>query len=183
MSLDVPTHGPRSPDNDKVRYIILTAGREALSVALCNRSIASLCAEVKSAQRKTAQSLRSGRSARHQSRADLRGRAGWDAIRYQAGGQDKWAASMTAAAWEGGGGDRIASEVLKGVTMRRKMGLTMACLAGGLMVAALMSGLRFTTEDVIEVHHHDEKHNNNAFDNLAPLHGHCHDEIHGRKCQ
>jgi RNA-directed DNA polymerase len=43
-------------------------------------------------------------------------------------------------------------------------------------------GLRFTTEDVIEVHHHDKNHNNNAFDNLRLLHGHCHDVVHGKRC-
>jgi len=40
-------------------------------------------------------------------------------------------------------------------------------------------GLRFTTDDVIEMHHHDENHTNNAFDNLRLLHGHCHDVVHG----
>ena len=35
--------------------------------------------------------------------------------------------------------------------------------------------LRFTTDDVLEVHHHDRNHQNNAFDNLRLLHGHCHD--------
>ena len=43
-------------------------------------------------------------------------------------------------------------------------------------------GLRFTTEDVIEVHHHDENHNNNGFDNLRLMHGHCHDIVHGSRC-
>jgi hypothetical protein len=43
-------------------------------------------------------------------------------------------------------------------------------------------GLRFTTEDVIEVHHHDRNHNNNAFDNLRLMHGHCHDIVHGSRC-
>jgi RNA-directed DNA polymerase len=42
--------------------------------------------------------------------------------------------------------------------------------------------LRFTTEDVIEVHHHDENHNNNGFDNLRLMHGHCHDIVHGSRC-
>ena len=36
-------------------------------------------------------------------------------------------------------------------------------------------GLRFNTDDVLEVHHHDRNHQNNAFDNLRLLHGHCHD--------
>ena len=43
-----------------------------------------------------------------------------------------------------------------------------------------LCGLHFTTEDVIEVHHHDENHNNNTFDNLRLMHGHCHDIVHGK---
>jgi RNA-directed DNA polymerase len=38
-------------------------------------------------------------------------------------------------------------------------------------------------EDVLEVHHHDKNHNNNAFDNLRLMHGHCHDIVHGSRCQ
>jgi RNA-directed DNA polymerase len=45
-----------------------------------------------------------------------------------------------------------------------------------------LCGLRFTTEDVIEVHHHDRNHNHNAFDNLRLMHGHCHDIVHGTRC-
>jgi 5-methylcytosine-specific restriction endonuclease McrA len=45
-----------------------------------------------------------------------------------------------------------------------------------------LCGLRFTTEDVREVHHHDRNHHNNAFDNLRLMHGHCHDIVHGSKC-
>ena len=44
-------------------------------------------------------------------------------------------------------------------------------------------GLPFTTEDVMEVHHHDGNHSNNYFDNLRLLHGHCHDVVHGSRCQ
>ncbi len=36
--------------------------------------------------------------------------------------------------------------------------------------------------DAIEVHHHDRNHNNNAFDNLRLMHGHCHDLVHGSRC-
>lgn len=43
-------------------------------------------------------------------------------------------------------------------------------------------GLPFTTDDVLEVHHHDGNHRNNAFDNLRLLHGHCHDVVHGSRC-
>jgi hypothetical protein len=43
-------------------------------------------------------------------------------------------------------------------------------------------GLRLTTEDVIEVHHYDRNHHNNAFDNLRLMHGHCHDIVHGSRC-
>jgi RNA-directed DNA polymerase len=45
-----------------------------------------------------------------------------------------------------------------------------------------LCGLRFTTEEVLETHHYDENHNNNAFDNLRLLHGHCHDIVHGKRC-
>jgi len=44
-------------------------------------------------------------------------------------------------------------------------------------------GLRFTAEDIVEMHHRDENRSNNRYANLELLHGHCHDEIHGRKCQ
>ena len=43
-------------------------------------------------------------------------------------------------------------------------------------------GLRLATEDVIEVHHYDQNHNHNAFDNLHLMHGHCHDIVRGSKC-
>jgi RNA-directed DNA polymerase len=39
-------------------------------------------------------------------------------------------------------------------------------------------GLRFLTEDVLEIHHQDGNHRNNTKDNLALLHGHCHDRVH-----
>jgi RNA-directed DNA polymerase len=45
-----------------------------------------------------------------------------------------------------------------------------------------LCGLRFTTQDVLEVHHHDGNHNDNAFDNLRLMHGHCHDIVHGSRC-
>jgi RNA-directed DNA polymerase len=44
-------------------------------------------------------------------------------------------------------------------------------------------GSCFTAEDVIEVHHHDGNHRSNAFGNLRLLHGHCHDIVHGTRCQ
>lgn len=47
----------------------------------------------------------------------------------------------------------------------------------------VLCGLRFTVEDVLEVHHWDGDRLHNRYTNLALLHGHCHDEIHGRKCQ
>lgn len=40
--------------------------------------------------------------------------------------------------------------------------------------------LFFKAEDVIEVHHIDGKRNNNKAENLLLLHGHCHDQLHGR---
>lgn len=39
-------------------------------------------------------------------------------------------------------------------------------------------GLRFMTEDVMEVHHRDGNHQNDTINNLVLLHGHCHDQIH-----
>ena len=42
----------------------------------------------------------------------------------------------------------------------------------------LLCGLRFTTEDHLEVHHQNGQHHNNTYANLALLHGHCHDEVH-----
>jgi RNA-directed DNA polymerase len=44
-------------------------------------------------------------------------------------------------------------------------------------------GLRFMAEDVMEVHHRDSNHTNNRRENLALLHGHCHDAVHGTRCQ
>jgi RNA-directed DNA polymerase len=43
-------------------------------------------------------------------------------------------------------------------------------------------GLRFTTEDVMEVHHLDGDRRNNRYVNLTLLHGHCHDYVHGARC-
>ena len=39
-------------------------------------------------------------------------------------------------------------------------------------------GLRFMAEDITEVHHQDQDRLNNRYDNLALLHGHCHDRVH-----
>jgi RNA-directed DNA polymerase len=44
-------------------------------------------------------------------------------------------------------------------------------------------GLRFTTEDVFEVHQADGNHNNNGPANLVLLHAHCHDVAHSKRCQ
>ncbi len=38
--------------------------------------------------------------------------------------------------------------------------------------------LSFTSQDVLEVHHVDGNHANNAWENLQLLHGHCHDRVH-----
>lgn len=38
--------------------------------------------------------------------------------------------------------------------------------------------LNLKTEDVIEIHHKDQQCNNNRYNNLLLLHGHCHDNIH-----
>jgi len=43
-------------------------------------------------------------------------------------------------------------------------------------------GLRFTTEDVLEVHHGDGNHANNDPPNLVLLHAHCHDVAHSKRC-
>jgi RNA-directed DNA polymerase len=42
--------------------------------------------------------------------------------------------------------------------------------------------LRLTAMDILEVHHQDGNHRNNRYTNLALLHGHCHDEVHGKRC-
>ncbi len=42
--------------------------------------------------------------------------------------------------------------------------------------------IRFITDDVLEVYHYDGNHQNNAFDNLRLLHGHCHNIVHGQRC-
>jgi len=42
----------------------------------------------------------------------------------------------------------------------------------------MFCGLRFTTEDHLEIHHQNGQHNDNTYTNLALLHGHCHDEVH-----
>jgi RNA-directed DNA polymerase len=44
-------------------------------------------------------------------------------------------------------------------------------------------GLRFTTEDVLEVHHADGHHNNTSLANLVLLHAHCHDVAHSKRYQ
>jgi RNA-directed DNA polymerase len=44
-------------------------------------------------------------------------------------------------------------------------------------------GLRFTAEDVLEVHHADGNHNNNRPANLVLLHAYCHDVAHGKWCE
>jgi len=44
-------------------------------------------------------------------------------------------------------------------------------------------GLRFTAEDVLEVHHQDGNHNNHRPANRVLLHAHCHDAAHGKQYQ
>jgi RNA-directed DNA polymerase len=46
----------------------------------------------------------------------------------------------------------------------------------------MLCGLRFMTEDQLEVHHRNGNHNENAPANLVLLHGHCHDAVHRTKC-
>jgi len=43
-------------------------------------------------------------------------------------------------------------------------------------------GLRFMSDEIMEVHHLDGHRRNQALTNLALLHGHCHDEVHRRRC-
>jgi RNA-directed DNA polymerase len=45
----------------------------------------------------------------------------------------------------------------------------------------LHCGLRFMSDDHIEIHHRNGNHNDNLIANLALLHGHCHDEVHRMK--
>jgi RNA-directed DNA polymerase len=42
----------------------------------------------------------------------------------------------------------------------------------------MLCGLRFMTEDLLEVHHRNGNHNDNTPANLVLLHGHCHDNVH-----
>lgn len=44
-------------------------------------------------------------------------------------------------------------------------------------------GLHFGVEDVIETHHRDGNRKNNRYTNLVLLHGHCHDQAHGKQYQ
>lgn len=44
-------------------------------------------------------------------------------------------------------------------------------------------GLRFTAQDMLEVHHQDGNHNNHRLANLVLLHAHCHDAAHGKQYQ
>jgi len=44
-------------------------------------------------------------------------------------------------------------------------------------------GLYFTTEDRMEIHHWDGDRSNNRYSNLALLHVHCHDQVHGKRYQ
>jgi RNA-directed DNA polymerase len=43
-------------------------------------------------------------------------------------------------------------------------------------------GLRFRSDDLLEVHHKDRNRQNNQLTNLELLHGHCHDEVHRELC-
>jgi RNA-directed DNA polymerase len=45
-----------------------------------------------------------------------------------------------------------------------------------------LCGLHFAAEDITEVHHRDGNRTNNRYTNLALLHGHCHDQTHGKRC-
>jgi RNA-directed DNA polymerase len=40
-------------------------------------------------------------------------------------------------------------------------------------------GLYFKPEDLIELHHRDGHRSDNRYSNLAAVHRHCHDQIHG----
>jgi len=46
----------------------------------------------------------------------------------------------------------------------------------------ILCGLRFMTEDLLEVHHRNGNHHDNTPANLVLLHGHCHDEVHRTRC-
>ena len=55
--------------------------------------------------------------------------------------------------------------------LKRQQGRCQAC------------GLVLMPEVLVETHHLDGDHNNNRYDNLAAVHRHCHDQIHGRRQQ
>ena len=42
-------------------------------------------------------------------------------------------------------------------------------------------GLFLTSNDLVEVHHIDGNHKNNAYKNLTLIYRHCHDQVHGKK--
>jgi RNA-directed DNA polymerase len=46
----------------------------------------------------------------------------------------------------------------------------------------VLCGLRFMVDDITEVHHWDGDRTNNRYANLVLLHGHCHDQAHGKRC-
>lgn len=43
-------------------------------------------------------------------------------------------------------------------------------------------GLPFSMEDVLEVHHLNGHHQDNRYENLSLIHGHCHDIVHRARC-
>ena len=43
-------------------------------------------------------------------------------------------------------------------------------------------GLRFRSDDLLEVHHKDRNRQNNQLSNLELLYGHCHDKVHRELC-
>ncbi len=45
----------------------------------------------------------------------------------------------------------------------------------------LECGLYFTSDDLLEVHHVDGNHSNHKWKNLALVHRHCHDQVHGKQ--
>jgi RNA-directed DNA polymerase len=70
--------------------------------------------------------------------------------------------------------ERLGRDPTKPTRVIRLLKLQKSCCA--------LCGLRFVVEDIVEVHHRDGDRTNNRYANLALLHGHCHDEIHGKGC-
>jgi RNA-directed DNA polymerase len=70
-------------------------------------------------------------------------------------------------------GQRLGRDPTKPTRVTRLLKRQKGCCA--------LCGLHFAAEDITEVHHRDGNRTNNRYTNLALLHGHCHDQTHGKR--